>query len=492
METKSESVPNVLGENVLSSKLTEYAPVGSICKAHNLYEKSDRNGKKFWDKEMPTDLVAPAENSESSQYALVVRYARSYSLSRNLRVDSISVQSDHVKKFLGGVLRDYPGLALTLKRVEFNSPFTPFIHRWERLIKARDEITDQTTKEHVDLLHEIIYKEIRSDLSWKQDLVKNGVITADMLSAIFEPDDFIFSVLGGHPRVFIFNTGFLNKFGNFEIKCQYIDYDGERFGYYGIRANLIARGKLWESYKGYHFKQYRGLAYGRSFGQLMEFQVAGRVVIDTKSYSKFNKNESVFVKDAIYDELDDNMHLISTSSLRGYALKEKKWLKFDVDGLSEIVWDNRAFDSLVLPHAERHMKRLILACVQSKSKNSESNSFDDVLRGKGRSIIMLLNGPPGVGKTLTAESIAEVMKVPLYVLSAGDLGSNSSDVEYNLNDIMGLVPRWGAVLLIDEADVFMEARENTDLKRNELVSIFLRLLEYYEIICSSIYSSAKY
>ncbi|KAJ5735718.1 P-loop containing nucleoside triphosphate hydrolase protein [Penicillium malachiteum] len=125
---------------------------------------------------MPTDLTVPAENSESSQYALIVRYAKSYSFSRNLSVNSISIQSDHVKKFLGGVFRGYPGTATTLQRVEFHSPFTSFIHRWDRLIKAKDEITDPTTKEHVDLLHEIIYKEIASNLSEKQDLVKNGVI----------------------------------------------------------------------------------------------------------------------------------------------------------------------------------------------------------------------------------------------------------------------------------------------------------------------------
>ncbi|KAJ5609517.1 hypothetical protein N7528_010084 [Penicillium herquei] len=506
METESAREGTV----VLSPDLTEYAPVGSICKTHNLYEKFDCNGKRLWDKEMPTDLAAPAENSESSQYALVVRYVKSYSFSRNLRVESISVQSDRIKNFLDGVFRDYPKMEMSLKRVEFDSPFTPFIHRWDKLIQARDEIPDPITKEHVDLLHEIIFKEIESDLSEKDDLVKNGVITADMLSAIFEPGDYVFSVLAGHPRVFLFKNSKFNRFGHFEVECQYIDYDGEKFGYCdhvfeipffvgtlpitalpvfpivyhkdadGIRGRLIARGKVWESYKGYHFKQYEGLAYGGYFGQLMEYQVTGRVVVDTKSYKKFNRTESVYLGHKMYGEFDDNKHLISTPSLRGYALKEKKWLRFDVDSLSEIVWDDRAFDSLVLPHADRDMKRLILACVQSKSKDSESDSFDDVIKGKGRSIIMLLQGPPGVGKTLTAESIAEVMKVPLYVLSAGDLGSDSSDVESNLSDIMGLVPRWGAVLLIDEADVFMEARDSSDLKRNELVSIFLRLLEYYE------------
>ncbi|KAK7742340.1 hypothetical protein SLS53_004485 [Cytospora paraplurivora] len=38
---------------------------------------------------------------------------------------------------------------------------------------------------------------------------------------------------------------------------------------------------------------------------------------------------------------------------------------------------------------------------------------------------------------------------------------------------------WGAVILIDEADVFLEKRVHQDLQRNSLVSIFLRTIEYY-------------
>ncbi|KAF4484031.1 hypothetical protein CGGC5_v008297 [Colletotrichum fructicola Nara gc5] len=40
--------------------------------------------------------------------------------------------------------------------------------------------------------------------------------------------------------------------------------------------------------------------------------------------------------------------------------------------------------------------------------------------------------------------------------------------------------KWGAVLLIDEADVFMERRTTSDLVRNSLVAGFLRALEFYD------------
>ena len=95
-------------------------------------------------------------------------------------------------------------------------------------------------------------------------------------------------------------------------------------------------------------------------------------------------------------------------------------------------------------------------------------------------MIMLLCGPPGVGKTLTAEAVSEHLRRPLYKLGAGDLGTTARIVEDNLEKALKLCGHFGAVLLLDEADVFMEARTSNNLQRNELVSVFLRLLEYYK------------
>ena len=72
------------------------------------------------------------------------------------------------------------------------------------------------------------------------------------------------------------------------------------------------------------------------------------------------------------------------------------------------------------------------------------------------------------------------MRAPLYMMSAGDLGLESSQVEYSLANVLEMVSKWNAVLLLDEADVFLEQRSSHDLERNKLVSIFLRMLEYYE------------
>lgn len=489
----------------------QFALPGSICDVHNLYQtKPDERGKQSWTEKYPDDLVDPAESSESGRYALLVRNAKCYDGRKSLQIHSIVVQSKPLKTFLANVMRGYPGITMELDRVEFKRPFKPFVHRWEQLIEARDSVRDITMKSHVDLLYEVLEEELRDIISSRKSHIANGVVTHDLLWSIFEPDDLIFSPVDGRQRVFSFRAGEIDRKGNFDTTLAYIDFDGDKFGYMShsvsvppyegtlpitalpafplvyhsknatIREDLIARGKLWEDHKGYHYKQYEGVGKTYFCGREIKLNVKSRIVIDTEAYNTFNPDEEVNLNGRISSEhLSDDQRLISTPIVRGYALKDKRWLEFYIDGVTDITWDQQAFDSLVLPHARQDLKQLILAFADAQSKNLDE--FDDIIQGKGRGVVMLLSGPPGVGKTLTAESVAEVMKVPLYVLSAGDLGTSASKVENSLKDIMSIVPRWGAVLLLDEADVFMETRNTTDLVRNELVSIFLRTLEYYEV-----------
>ena len=103
----------------------------------------------------------------------------------------------------------------------------------------------------------------------------------------------------------------------------------------------------------------------------------------------------------------------------------------------------------------------------------------DVVANKGGAAVFLLHGPPGCGKTLTAEAIAELLKKPLYIITAGDLGVTAADVEKTLGSVLDLCSTWDALVLIDEADLFLETRTSTEIQRNALVCVMLRLLEYY-------------
>jgi SpoVK/Ycf46/Vps4 family AAA+-type ATPase len=115
-------------------------------------------------------------------------------------------------------------------------------------------------------------------------------------------------------------------------------------------------------------------------------------------------------------------------------------------------------------------------------RNSSGNGQQDTLsivKGKGRGLIILLHGVPGVGKTSTAETIAEATGRPLLPVTCGDIGENATDVEKNLEQIFTNSHRWGCVLLLDEAEVFLTKRNVNDFMRNAMVSVFMRALEFY-------------
>ncbi|GLB02626.1 hypothetical protein AtubIFM57258_003984 [Aspergillus tubingensis] len=495
---------------MLSSSTIQNDSPGSLCDIFNLYQtKPDNRGRASWTKELPENLVEPAEGAESSSYAIIVRNIKCYDGRKSLTIHSIVLQSEPLKKFPTPVMAGYPGLTMSLDRIEFTKPFKPFVHRWEKSTAARESEQDSTTKAHVDLLYGLLESELHDTISRKSDLISNGVVTHALLWTLFQPGDIVFSVLDNRPRAFICGTGDMDsRSGTFVLNGKYIDFDGDKFGFSthefqleafegtcpitdlsvaplayhknrdAIEKELLLRGSLWESLRGYHYKQYDGVGKGYLFGREVKLNITSRIVIDTAAYITFNPHEEFHLSNTITAELSEVQRMIATPMLRGYALKDKKWLEFFVDNVTDITWNAQAFQSLVLPDNQQHLKKLILAVAKSKSYGLEV--FDDVVQGKGRGVIMLLRGPPGVGKTLTAEGVAEVMKVPLYVLSAADLGTSPSRVEERLKDVLSIVPKWGAVLLLDEADVFMEARNSTDLARNELVSIFLRVLEYYE------------
>ncbi|KAI9040723.1 ATP-binding protein [Aspergillus affinis] len=508
---ENETKKNEQSEDKKEEK-KEYAPVGTICDVQNLYQtKPDENECTSWSKEIPDDLPVAVEDAESAQFALILRKTKCYDGLKSLSIHSVVVQSEPLKKFLGKVLDGYPGVTLTLDRVEFVKPFAPLVHRWEGFSKACEEEEDETTKKHADLFYGILEEELRDVIARKQDHIKHGVITFNLLWTIFEPEDVVITSLGGHQSGCRFVSGEVDcEEGSYEANVKYVEFDGEDFGWKEdtesirfftgtapitsldmyplryhpekatIRESLVARGKRWEQHKGYHYKNYEGpaVSVGRDDEEETKYHVKSRIIIDAEGFNIFHPTETVRVDETIHGDLSDDQLLVTTPAVHGYSLKDKEWLRLYLDSTSDIKWDSNAFESLVLPSEQANLKDLVLAFAKAQSK--QLDNFDDVVQGKGRGIVMQLSGPPGVGKTLTAESVAEVMQVPLYVMSAGELGSSADTVERRLKNILRMIPKWGAVLLLDEADVFMEERNATDLQRNELVSIFLRMLEYYE------------
>ncbi|KAG9944396.1 P-loop containing nucleoside triphosphate hydrolase protein, partial [Aureobasidium melanogenum] len=311
----------------------------------------------------------------------------------------------------------------------------------------------------------------------------------------------------------------------FQGTCPIASLAAYPIEYHSDEANLlkmlISRGSAVESLVGTHYRAYDGIGHKLDmYGQKERHSVKGRIIVDAVGWNRYMPNQAIYTStlgskgtdrtthnsralflptfgesleegvgggmplDGHFGEgddlkklppLTDEQKILCTHLIRGYALKEKMWLNLFVGSVQDVSFNKEAFDSLVLPE---DTKELILGftCTQQATRIA----YDDVIQGKGRGIILLLCGPPGVGKTLTAESVAEHMQVPLFVMSAGDLGMDSKHIEARLLSVLGMCTRWNAILLLDEADIFLEERSRHEVERNKLVSIFLRVLEYHE------------
>ncbi|KAI8632708.1 hypothetical protein F5Y19DRAFT_418592 [Xylariaceae sp. FL1651] len=170
--------------------------------------------------------------------------------------------------------------------------------------------------------------------------------------------------------------------------------------------------------------------------------------------------------------------------LYAYALRERKFFSGDVQWFRQLTFEENPFENLKIDEGHvRIVQSVVWSHFQRKTMESLPSFLtqmdQDLIRGKGRGLVILLHGAPGVGKTATAEAVALWHKKPLFTITCGDLGFTPQGVESSLSEIFRLAHLWDCILLLDEADVFLSQRETNALQRNALVSVFLRVLEYY-------------
>ncbi|KAH9874551.1 hypothetical protein IAQ61_003740 [Plenodomus lingam] len=203
--------------------------------------------------------------------------------------------------------------------------------------------------------------------------------------------------------------------------------------------------------------------------------------------SNFLNEHSEILKET-EKKLRNDRYMLLPYRMYGYVLLSRKWYPLDIDLLEDIVEtksQSDGFEDLVLP--EDH-KEIVRALVKTHARGPTSTSDKearptrqmDLVKGKGKGLIILLHGVPGVGKTSTAECVAAHTHRPLFPITCGDIGGQTPrEVETNLESYFDLARKWGCVLLLDEADVFLGERTKGDILQNSLVSVFLRVLEYY-------------
>ncbi|RSM18178.1 hypothetical protein CDV31_002903 [Fusarium ambrosium] len=324
---------------------------------------------------------------------------------------------------------------------------------------------------------------------------------------IFRPGDIVY-VREAQPRAFLLERMYQSG-SMWELQGHCVDYDGETFGFkhfsttissydgpqllselhavsfnylppdeqQAVKAQLVARGR---KFVGIHGRQY--LYYSGKSGNSPAVALQTRIMADRKGYDAqssiyelgLSSEKKKFKVEDVPEQMTEDELMLCNNSVAGYSLRENSWKTFDIDSISEITFDSQAFDALILSDDK---KQPILSSVRVHEE--KSLSFDDLVKEKGRGMIFLLYGEPGVGKTLTAESVADYCRKPLLRLDAGTLGTTPSSVEKGLKDAFLLAERWHALLLLDEADIYLEQRKSKNLVHNGIVSVFLRMIEYY-------------
>ncbi|KAJ6576122.1 hypothetical protein DFH09DRAFT_1453903 [Mycena vulgaris] len=395
---------------------------------------------------------------------------------------TLLIRSDPLRKALREVMEITQGVNWNGLVLKFDPQlllaFLPRIRvasSYNSLDSSEDE--EGTTKAHLNLLIEFLESEYPSTRQKIGTLVDHGEVTFDFLWAMFVPGEILFALCETTATHGI-------TIENFDGNRKIIDLTAYSLKHHPaaerIRQKIIARGRKWSSLHGAHHKQYNGLASRESERGRLVVRVNGRIMIDREpGYSRPTPRKGLLglLWDAMEDDeprrkksnlssvavedLKEDDLLMATPIVYGFSLTAKRWFEFNVECVTDIEWNDNTFDQLAI---DPDRKILIRGLVKSHSGLNEERSVDDFVAGKGGGLIMNLFD----------------LRKPLYIVSAGDLGTDPKTLDGALTKIFSLVPAWDAVVLIDEVDVFLEERGTADVERNAMVAVFLRQLEYFQ------------
>jgi hypothetical protein len=440
----------------------------------------------------------------------------------------IDIKSTVLKEALADIFEGIEGLQLNE---------TPPVISPELLFHSREGLTERvkaeeskstaskTLVDEIGVALQYISEDYASTQASLASLSEHDEITFDLLWALFPPNTTVYtkSNLLREPQICKLLKGEYGQLPSggryYSLDLKYISHDGEKLGWTqrtlqisqfegakkvhnlsvvplehlptkdAVRVELTKRGQryiellsaprgTYQEYAGAAVTENREVVVQSEYKKVV-LHVAGRIMLDSATFYQQNEYTDL-LKPEVETEVEgsslkDIDLLYCNAMIGGFGFRQKKWCLFAINQLEPVVWNLDAFSKLVMDTRKRNLIHTLV-----KSHRNGAETFDDVVSGKGKGLVGLLSGSPGVGKTLTAEVIAEVTKRPLYMLSAGELGTDVHDVEKKLDMVLEVTRQWGCVLLIDEADVFLQERDGLDLERNAMVSVFLRRLEYFQ------------
>ncbi|KAI1383418.1 P-loop containing nucleoside triphosphate hydrolase protein [Hypoxylon trugodes] len=497
---------------------------GEICE-FKTYHETIKNGQSSTES---TSDAFGLNNSrgEDGTYALVIR--RKFEEHKPIKT-TLQVNSPHIQKAFRDVVKSYIAVPSDFtSSLELHGPFEMLVHHWDDLNKYRCSTDEAVAREHLDLLFGFMEHEIKPTRERALKMIEKQQIAYENAWVIYRPGDVMYTEVNGHPWLLVCTKTAYEEnmdIGPYlEVHCSYTDDNGMVVGQAthvvsmnqrtkfpagnpvsitdldiyprefveeeedSLEYRLKVRGEKFLSLKDLSAVAYDGPAewlkeppfdfYDPSRckfrGVWLPYTETGRIVLDRKTFGQEQPLGKARVKVASPEPVYCPPYTL------GYSLGRKQWCRFLVDHIREVNWNPKAWDSLVLPDKE---KRLLRALISSHAFTKNPRDF---MQQKGKGLVVLLHGTPGSGKTLTAETAAEGTRKALVSTSVGELSkggnfiSGSASFERELKKVLQYATIWQAVVLLDEADVFLEARKDVgSSERNALVAVFLKELEYF-------------
>ncbi|KAL2062221.1 hypothetical protein VTL71DRAFT_6487 [Oculimacula yallundae] len=457
--------------------------------------------------DMPTICVPDSEARDFNESIEI--------LSSELEESLLSVAKCKVECFTG--LRDADSKRDTLS---FDSPYL-FLYHHRAVLGELSKKGDERLRREVFPLLIYLKERQRGDYKQADNLFAKKMVDAKVLKFLFCPNEVVVTKKNDIEVAFAVRYLHFHADDSVQLVCWAWIYDGSdlkrkseklyvavkagevrsildlnvyplRFATEELKTKLLARGmRMWTlrtpqlvTYKGMDFLQEKFINEGRCMLDYPTYKIMQREA------EAFNQKKDNAPPD--YDNfpetvgknetLSEDAAMLCPPNIHGFLLEEKIWVDLLVDNVYGVTWNKDAFKRPVMSPTTKDLVEALIKTHASASWQQGglvSGKRLDLIAGKGLGLIMLLHGSPGTGKTLTAGENS----CPYRVSGFANLRIRKVPKLVAHVHFLYLGKTWNCVLLLDEADVFLEERSLNDLKRNSLVSaVFLRTLEYYEDI----------
>lgn len=365
----------------------------------------------------------------------------------------LHVNPQRLRQLLKDVIGDYPSDPIDVDDTQISAPYHSLFHYRNEIeavgLKRFEQDGDKESLEYLRLLLDWIKSNFELEIAAHDRCLssESKAVSYENMWVLYRPGTLIHSKVRGEHRAFRVVDYWYNEDEddpNFFISARFVDFDGESFGerrtglqlpkFSGtrevkshsvrpldfvddadeLRQQLTARGKRWgELASGQHFMEYKGIAMKENprsppGPSHLRFDATGRIMIDCRTFHRIDADEAFSVTPFVEEDrregkLTDTDQILTNSSVRGYSMAAKMFVELTVDKITPITWNTKCFEELVL---DSTTKKTVQALVSTHSKQKADDGFDDIVKGKGQGLVCVLHGPPGVGKTLTAECVA--------------------------------------------------------------------------------------